>query len=218
MSPIRLVTFPKHRLVDRPNTEFLRDVYFSDQAIVNQLVSYRGTQALQIALHKKFIEFVTVRYYLGRDGGVAELTKKRVVIFVAPGVVALLIAIYWYYFSQEGIPHQTVRLHLRLTASSIYEFHDRTGRWPTSADDLAGTSLPQISPHWKTLIEDGTVAIVWRSDLKPDPKDNAAVVMTYNRTGLFPKLGRLWVCWGDLRTEYVKEDELRSKLAVAESK
>jgi hypothetical protein len=38
--------------------------------------------------------------------------------------------------------------------------------------------------------------------------------MTYNRTGLFPKLGRVWVCWGDLRTEYIKEEELQAKLVT----
>ena len=36
--------------------------------------------------------------------------------------------------------------------------------------------------------------------------------MTYNNAGLFSKLGRVWVCWGDLRTEYVSEELLRSKL------
>jgi hypothetical protein len=48
--------------------------------------------------------------------------------------------------------------------------------------------------------------------LKPDPKDNASLVMTYNNAGLFSKLGRVSVCWGDLRTEYVSEEVLRSKL------
>jgi hypothetical protein len=145
------------------------------------------------------------------------MTKRRTVILVTLGIVALLSGIYWYYFSYDSIPHQTIRLHLRLTASSIYDFHNRTGRWPTVADELATTSLPHISPYWKTLIEDGTVAIVWRTDLKPDPKDNAALVMTYNSNGLFPKLGRLWICWGDLRTEYVKEEELRAKLPGSQS-
>jgi len=36
--------------------------------------------------------------------------------------------------------------------------------------------------------------------------------MTYNKAGLFPKLGRVWVCWGDLRADYVREEELRAKL------
>jgi len=62
------------------------------------------------------------------------------------------------------------------------------------------------------LIDNGSVAVVWNSDLKLDPKDNASLLLTYNNAGLFSKLGRVWVCWGDLRTEYVKEEDLRSKL------
>ena len=54
------------------------------------------------------------------------------------------------------------------------------------------------------LIENGTVAVVWHNDLKPDLKDNASLLMAYNKTGLFPKLARVWVCWGDLRTDYVR--------------
>ena len=142
------------------------------------------------------------------------MTKTRWTIFAALGIVAILIKIAWDYFSYDSIPHETIRLHLRLTASSIYEFHRATGRWPTTADDLALTSLPQVSPYWKTLIDNDNVSIVWRNDLKPDPKNNAALVMTYNRTGLFPKLGRVWVCWGDLRTEYIKEEELQAKLVT----
>jgi hypothetical protein len=133
-------------------------------------------------------------------------------IFSGLSVVAFLIGVYWHYFIRASIPHEAIQLHLRLTASRIYEFHKATGRWPTVTDDLASTSLPQISPYWRTLIDNGSVAVVWASDLKPDPKDNASLVLTYNNAGLFSKLGRVWVCWGDLRTEYVKEDVLRSKL------
>ncbi len=149
--------------------------------------------------------------------GVAEMTKSRWAISAALSVAALLLIIAWNYFSRHSIPHEAIRLHLRLTASSIYEFHTATGRWPTATDDLAATSLPQRSPYWRTLIQNGSVAIVWRSDLKPNPKDNASLVMTYNNAGLFSKLGRVWVCWGDLRTEYVKEEELRAKLPGARS-
>ena len=145
--------------------------------------------------------------------GIAEMTKGRLVILAAFGVVAIVISIAWDYFNYDSIPHEAIRLHLKLTAASIYEFHNTAGRWPTSADDLALTSLPQRSPYWRTLIENGSVAIVWRGDLKPEPKDNAGLLMTYNNIDLFSKLGRVWVCWGDLRTEYVKEEELRAKLA-----
>jgi hypothetical protein len=145
------------------------------------------------------------------------MTKGRLAILAALGVVAIVISIAWDYFNRDSIPHEAIRLHLKLTAASIYELHNTAGRWPKSAGDLALTSLPQRSPYWRTLIENGSVAIVWRSDLKPDPEDNAGLVMTYNNVGLFSKLGRVWVCWGDLRTEYVKEEELRVKLAGSRS-
>lgn len=141
------------------------------------------------------------------------MTKRRLALVVLFGILAFLINMAWDYFNRDSIPHEAIRLHLKLTASSIYEFHNATGRWPAKIDDLASTSLPQVSPYWRTLIENDSVAIVWRSDLGSDPKDNRHLVLTYNNTGLFSKLGRVWVCWGDLRTEYVKEEELRAKLA-----
>ncbi|HVO91826.1 MAG TPA: hypothetical protein VMT22_03245 [Terriglobales bacterium] len=140
------------------------------------------------------------------------MTRTRWTLFAALGAVAFLVAIYWDYFSPSSISHEAIRLHLRLTASSIYEFHKAKGRWPKTADDLAATSLPQTSPYWRTLIDNGSVAVVWNNDLKPDSRDNASVVLTYNNAGLFSKLGWVWVCWGDLRTEYVKEEVLRAKL------
>ena len=143
------------------------------------------------------------------------MTKARLLIFAALAVAALVIRVAWDYFDRGSIPHESIRLHLQLTASSIYEFHQTAGRWPANIDDLASTSLPLKSPYWRSLIENGSVAVVWRSDLKPDPKDNAALVMTYNNTGLFSKLGRVWICWGDLRTEFVKDEELHAKLSDA---
>lgn len=138
-------------------------------------------------------------------------------IVTALSLVAFAIGIYWNYFSRDSIPNEAIRLHLRLTASGIYEFHKTRGRWPTSADDLALTSLPQISPYWRLLIENGSVVVVWRTDLKPDPKDNVSSIMTYHNAGLLSKLGRVWVCWGDLRTELITEKELRKKLAETQS-
>ena len=145
------------------------------------------------------------------------MTKGRLTILAALGVAAIVIGIAWDYFNRDSIPHEAIRLHLKFTAASIYEFHNTAGRWPKSADDLAFTSLPERSPYWRNLIENGSVAIIWRSDLKPNPKDNAGLVLTYNNVGFFSKLGRVWVCWGDLRTEYVKEEELRAKLASSRS-
>ena len=54
--------------------------------------------------------------------------------------------------------------------------------------------------------------VEWPKDLEPDPKENAGLVLPYDNGGLFARLGRVWVCWGDLRTEYVNADDLQAKL------
>jgi hypothetical protein len=141
--------------------------------------------------------------------------KSRIVAAIGLGVAALLVGIALDYFNRDSVAHQSIQLHLRLTGEAIYEYHSRTGRWPARIDDLAETSLPLKSPYWRQLVEQGTIAVVWRSDLKPDPKDNAHLVLAYHNQGLFARLGRVWVCWGDLRTEYVKAGELRSQLQSA---
>ena len=66
--------------------------------------------------------------------------------------------------------------------------------------------------YWKEDLETGRMVVIWREDLKPDPKENAGLVLLYYNKGLFSLLGRNWVCWGDLRTEYIKSSELRAKL------
>ena len=111
--------------------------------------------------------------------------KKWIVAVVGLGLAALIIGIVIDYFDRGSIPHQ---------------------------EDLAATSLPLRSPYWKQMLDQGTIVVVWPKDLKPDPKENASVVLTYDNGGLFARLGRVWVCWGDLRTEYVKAEELRNKL------
>ena len=143
------------------------------------------------------------------------MKKSRVAALVGLGVAALLIGMVFDYFDRGSIPHQAIQLHLRLVGSSIYEFHTNTGRWPERAEDLARTSLPLRSPYWKQLLDRGIIVVVWPKDLRPNPKDNEGRVLTYdNGGGLFARLGRVWVCWGDLRTEYVKAEELAGKLSA----
>jgi hypothetical protein len=100
---------------------------------------------------------------------------------------------------------------LGLIGSSIHEYHSSTGRWPAKLDDLAQTSLPVQSYNWKLWMP--PFVILWHNNLKPNPKNNAAVVvLAYHNNGLLAELGRKWVLWGDLRTEYVKTDRLRAIL------
>ena len=62
-------------------------------------------------------------------------------------------------YNLSGIGHSTVRLHLKLIGSSIYEYHSKTGRWPSRVEDLAETSLPRQSPYWRQMLEQGTFVV-----------------------------------------------------------
>jgi hypothetical protein len=134
--------------------------------------------------------------------------KSKIAIAVI-GIIALIGA---RFYSLSDISHESIRLHLGLLGSSIYEYHATTGRWPSQAEDLAHTSLPVRSPYWKVMLDSGTNVVVWHKDLKSDPAENANVILAYHNRGLLAWLGRQWVCWGDLRTEYIRSRELRAEL------
>ena len=117
----------------------------------------------------------------------------------------------WDYFDPDSIAHQALRDQLKMFGDAVYEYHSATGLWPASLDDLARTSLPQHSYLWRQTAK--TLVFLWPKTLKPDPKDNAGVLLVYAGGGLFNKMGRVWVCWGDLRTEHLPEADLKARLA-----
>ena len=65
------------------------------------------------------------------------------------------------------------------------------GGGPVNLDDLAKTSLPAKSYVWRETAS--TIVFCWKG-------------------GLFNRLGRVWVCWGDLRTEHMREGATRERL------
>ena len=69
-----------------------------------------------------------------------------------------------------------------------------------------------MSPHWKYELDNELIVMVCHKDLKPLPKDNAGEILAYYNKGTISEQGRSWVCWGDLRTEYIKTDDLRAYL------
>ncbi len=142
--------------------------------------------------------------------------RRRWIVFAAAG--ALLLAAVLYNFLGPGslteVAHESVRYELRAIGTSIYEYHASTGTWPSRAEDLDKTSLATRSPYWKATIDNRSVIIVWHDDLKPDPRDNARVVLAYHNRGLIAEMGRHWVCWGDLRTEYITDAQLRTSLGA----
>ena len=103
------------------------------------------------------------------------------------------------------------KLHLKLIAESVYEYHGKNGRWPGKAEDLLETSLPEKAPYDIALVKDGPFVVVWPQDLDPDPKKNARRLLVYTKGGP-ARLGWIWVCWGDYRTEYINGDQLQAIL------
>jgi len=85
----------------------------------------------------------------------------------------------------------------------MYECHAQTGRWPTRVDDLSQTSLPTRSHVWRQTAN--SILFLWPQKLDSQAKNNSQVLLMYWEGGLFNSFGRVWVCWGDLRTEHVAQ-------------
>jgi hypothetical protein len=137
---------------------------------------------------------------------------KGILAVVAGAVAIALVVIRGPFSGGTDLAHEAVRLHLNIFGSSIYEYHATTGKWPTQIDDLEKTSLPVTSPYWRSWFVYDAMVIVWHKNLKPDPKDNARHILAYHDKGQIAEGGHKWVCWGDLRTEYIKTEDLQAYL------
>lgn len=116
-------------------------------------------------------------------------------------------------YDVKEMTDQSQRNYLRLYGDSIYEYHALTGKWPSKIDDLAQTSLPVKYPNWwKVQLDTEADVIVWPKNLKPDPNDNGHIILCYHNKGLDAERGRMWVCWGDLRTGWITLEELQERL------
>jgi hypothetical protein len=131
---------------------------------------------------------------------------------VAGAIAIAVVAIRGPFSGTQDVAHEAVRLHLNLIGSSIYEYRAATGKWPTQIDDLEKTSLPAKSPYWRSWFVNDVMVVVWHKSLNPDPKDNARHILVYHDKGLIAAGGHKWVCWGDLRTEYIKTEDLQAYL------
>jgi hypothetical protein len=116
------------------------------------------------------------------------------------------------YHDHSDVVHQAIQIWLRLYGDAIYEHHSITGKLPSQIDDLAKTSLPQQFRYWRQMLDDEAIVIIWHKNLKPNQKNNARLILAYHNRGLYAELGRVWVCWGDLRSEYIKREDLQAQL------
>jgi hypothetical protein len=138
------------------------------------------------------------------------LNWKPVLVLVVVGIV---LGVAMLFFSgTTDIAHESLKYELNAIGQSIYEYHAQTGQWPSSADDLERTSLSLRQRYWRPTLDNGSIVIVWHDELKPNPKDNGGVILAYHNRGLLAEMGRQWVCWGDLRTEYISSKRLKAVL------
>ena len=111
-------------------------------------------------------------------------------------------------YAQVGIAIDSIRFDLRSIGASVYQAHARTGRWPETIADLDGTEY-LLMPYRRGVLEDRLFVVVWPRDLDPNPERNPSRILAYDHGSLLSRLGIVYVCRGDLRTERVAGDELR---------
>ncbi|MGE3809063.1 MAG: hypothetical protein AB7K24_30740, partial [Gemmataceae bacterium] len=118
--------------------------------------------------------------------------RRKLVIFIAALVFLTLL-----FVSMSSIAIRSIQLHLRAVGESIYAYHERTGRWPASNDDLATTNLSTDFPHALGEIEAGRLIVVWPKEMPARPADNAGRILVYNKRSFVGWFGCCLVCRGD---------------------
>jgi hypothetical protein len=138
---------------------------------------------------------------------------NKATIVVGAIVVALILA--YNAYGLKEMSDQSQQAYLRLYGESIYEYHALTGEWPSKIDDLAKTSLALKYPSWwKSQLDIEADVIVWPKDLKLHPQENGHAILCHHNKGLDAEMGRIWVCWGDLRTACITPEELKEHLNI----
>jgi hypothetical protein len=126
---------------------------------------------------------------------------------------AVLVYVGSLFFSGTSqVANDALQYQLNAIGQSIYEYHTATGQWPRQLDDLERTSLSLHLRYWRQVLDNGSIVVVWHDHLNADPAANRDVVLAYHNKGTLAMTGRQWVCWGDLRTEYVGSKQLRAAL------
>jgi hypothetical protein len=117
------------------------------------------------------------------------MRRKSKVLLAAGALTAAALAFRFAsdYLDRDSIPHESIQYALEAFGQAIYEYHQKTGAWPQSSEDLGGAGLG----YWREMAK--IIDVVPHNDLKDDPRENAAAVIAYYRGGFFPKMGRVWV-------------------------
>ena len=135
---------------------------------------------------------------------------RLIAILTAVGLVFVVRLMF--FSGTTEVAHESIRYELNAIGQSIYEYHTLTGKWPSTVDDLERTSLGLRQHYWEATVQNGSIVIVWNDHLSPNPANNRDVVLAYHNRGTLAMMGQQWVCWGDLRTEYLPSKRLQAAL------
>ncbi|HEU5334486.1 MAG TPA: hypothetical protein VFU27_00905 [Terriglobales bacterium] len=142
---------------------------------------------------------------------VSRSTLGKIAAALAVIAVLWLGRVTWDYFDPNSPANVAMQEQLKLFGRAMYEYHAETGQWPSMVDDLAHTTLAARSHVWRQTASG--VVLLWPRQLSPEPKDNSNVLLAYWNAGLYNRLGKVWVCWGDLRTQRMSKSELGKQLS-----
>ncbi len=141
-----------------------------------------------------------------------KLSWKRIAILVI-GAIALAVVVLFLSGTTQ-VAHEALQYQLQAIGQSIYEYHANTGQWPSGPGDIEKTSFGLRLRYWEPALRNGSIVIVWHNNLQANPRDNANLILAYHNRGLLADMGRQWVCWGDLRTEYISSRRLEAILSA----
>ncbi len=146
--------------------------------------------------------------FLKSPKGIAIL----IVVLLAAASYSLRYTRFFLYMPISDIAHKAVSFRLKFLCEGIYQYRAATGHWPAKAADLAGTPMALQLGYWEDDIHSGRVVVLWPQNWPPNPWDNAGKILAYYTAGTISQYGKQWVCWGDLRTEYLPTEKLQAIL------
>lgn len=136
------------------------------------------------------------------------MSRKRKILV---GALVLAAAGLAFAYAQLDVASQSIQFDLKMIGQSVYEARIRNGAWPARIEDLDGTQYLNL-PHRRALLEQGVYSLVWHQDLNSNRESNGEKVLAYDNSSLLSRFGRVWVCRGNLRVEYMKAGELQALL------
>ena len=140
----------------------------------------------------------------------SKLSKKRKILSVL--IVFAIVSVAFIY-GQVDVATSSIKFDLQKIGESIYEARSKTGKWPKRIADLEGTEYLRM-PYRREALESGLFVVLWQQDLDTNPSANKNRILAYDNGSLLSRLGWVWACRGDLSTQRLGAEEVRTLKAA----